>query len=94
MGNDNRKPLPFPANTPRITREQFYYETARMEAIRFAEAGEVAAARKRKPEAKESARANPPPKEWRDDEAREILDMFKTEEDFQYSDAARRYVSR
>lgn len=92
MGYDCSKPLPLPPDPPKITRAQYYYETAHLEAIFFEEAAEVAAARKRKPEAKQAARENPPPEDWRLDENREILEMFPTEEDFQYCDAAKKYT--
>ena len=89
MGYDSGKPLPLAEEPPLITREQYYYEVARQEHIDFENAGLDAAARKRKPSAKAEAYLNPPPSAWRNDEARETLEMFPTDDDFQYTNAAR-----
>ena len=89
MGYDNTKPIPQPKNTPKITREQYIWIIAQQEAIDFHIAAENAKARKRKPETRNAAAENPPAEEWRNDDAREVIAMFTTEEDFQYTDAAR-----
>lgn len=84
MGYNDRKPLPLPDRPPRITREQYYYMVALREAINYDDAGDIASSRKRSEAAKREAKENPPPAEWRDDEARAILEMFEDEEDFSY----------
>lgn len=89
MGYDSGKPLPLPKEPPVITREQYYYEVSRQEHIDFENAGLNAATRKRKPSAKARAYLNPPASEWRNDEARETLEMCPTDDDFQYTNAAR-----